>query len=140
MKNIFNLAAIVFVSVLIVSCFTQRRVTESRNGKIDIRDTVAANDSTEYELIIFDPGFDFWLNSRLYSKKQYSNDYLKSINNQYVQEWNNRYQRGDSRFSNSLDYNLNTEYGLDFNYKLFMYFKFFEETNKIRLIPGRGRP
>ncbi len=35
-----------------------------------------------------------------------------------------------------IDYRPNIDYGLDLNYKLYYYFKYFEERNNIRLLPG----
>lgn len=139
MKSIVKTAGFTLLPILIFSCVTQRGITDSRAGRLDIRDTASVKDSTEYELIVFDPGFEYWLNSHNFSKNQYSNDYLQAMNNQYVQEWNRRYSGGDHRISNYLDYSPLTKYDFDFNYELFMYFKYFEETNRIKLIPGRGR-
>ena len=50
--------------------------------------------------------------------------------------WNRRYAAGDPRINSYIDYSLNRDYGFDFNYKLYMYFRFFEDTNRIKLIPG----
>ena len=41
---------------------------------------------------------------------------------------------GDPRINSYIDYSLNRDYGFDFNYKLYMYFRFFEDTNRIKLI------
>ncbi len=46
----------------------------------------------------------------------------------------------DPRINSYIDYSLNRDYGFDFNYKLYMYFRFFEDTNRIKLIPGNRNP
>ncbi|MFA6334982.1 MAG: DUF6146 family protein [Bacteroidales bacterium] len=135
MKTILKISALALLSVLMFSCVTQREINDSRAGRLGIRDTTSVKDSTEYELIVFDPGFDYWLNSHNFSKNQYSNSYLQSLNNQYVQEWNRRYSTGDRRIESYIDYNVSTNYDFEFNYKLFMYFKYFEQTYRTKLRP-----
>lgn len=134
MKTILKISALALFSVLIFSCITQRGINDSRAGRLGIRDTTSVKDSTEYELIVFDPGFDYWLNSHSFSKNQYTNAYLQSMNNQYVQEWNHRYAIGDRRIESYIDYDAHNKYDFEFNYKLFMYFKYFEETYRTKLL------
>ena len=88
---------------LFFSCASQKEVAQNKKGRCAIKD------SAQYELIVFDSGFDFW---------------------------NRRYAAGDPRINSYIDYSLNRDYGFDFNYKLYMYFRFFEDTNRIKLIPG----
>lgn len=123
----------VVFGIFIYSCTSQREITGDRTGRLGIKD------STEYELIVFDTGFDFWYESRKGLMSMHSNEYYQNMNHRYAQEWNYRYSIGDRRVNSYLDYNPKTDYGLDFNYKLFLYFKYFEETNKMQLIPGSGR-
>ncbi len=118
---------------LFISCASQKNISDDKTGRLGIKD------STEYELIIFDTGFDFWLASNKIRIGTYSNDYYQSTNYRYALEWNRRYSTGDRIINSYIDYNLQTDYGFDFNYKLYMYFRYFEETNKTKLIPGRGR-
>ena len=61
------------------------------------------------------------------------------MNNLYAQEWNRRYTTGDRRIESYIDYNPLTNYGFEFNYKLFMFFKYFEETNRVKLAPYSSR-
>lgn len=140
MKNLLKVFVLALISVVFFSCVTQRGTNSSRAGKLDIRDTTSVKDSTEYELIVFDPGFDYWLSSHSFSKNQYSNDYLQSMNNQYAREWNRRFSVGDRRIDCNVDYDFYEKYDFEFNYKLFMYFKYFEETNHTKLLPIGGRP
>ncbi len=140
MKKIIEIAFTAIILAMLLSCgVSQRGVKDSRTGRVGIRDTASVKDSTEYELIVFDPGFEFWLNSRSFTKNQYTNEYLQTINHQYVQEWNRRYSSGDRRIESYIDYSPLTKYDFEFNYRLFMYFRYFEESNKIALIPGSNR-
>ena len=89
---------------------------------------VIANDSLEYEIIIIDPGFNFFLNSMAKPEGFYSQNYLEARNRVWVIEWNNRFrnpQRFDSSiYENNIDYQSNVDYGYEVNYKLFNYFLF----------------
>jgi hypothetical protein len=126
----------VLISVLTLAysdCFGQK--TGDRN-RIKI-DTVSV-DSLTYELIIFDPGFDAWLAVQ-HPKNFQTKEYYELKNRFYVQEWNNRYlsSKNDGLYGNFIDYRPATDYGLDLNYRLYYYFRFFEERNKITLVPPR---
>lgn len=94
-------------------------------------------DSLEYRLLVFDPGFDAWLAMKP-PKEFYQKSFYELKNRLYVSEWNQRYlnSRNSSLYETFIDYNLNTDYGLDFNYRLYYYFRYFEETNHLKLIPG----
>lgn len=113
---------------LFFSCASQKEVAKNIKGRCAIKD------STQYELIVFDAGFDFWLASHQSMAAQHSNEYYQSMNHQYALEWNRRYATGDPRINSYIDYSMGKDYGFDFNYKLYMYFKFFEDTNRLRLI------
>ena len=121
---------LLLVLALCVACASQKNVAQNKKGRCAIKD------STQYELIGFDSGFDFWLASHQTVSTQHSNEYYQSMNHQYALEWNRRYASGDPRINSYIDYSLNKNYGFDFNYKLYMYFRFFEDTNRVKLIPG----
>ena len=97
-------------------------------------DTVSA-DSMEYRLIIMDPGFDSWLATKP-SKDFYSNEYYAQKNRLYVAEWNQMYltSHNNDLYDNYIDYKPNTDYGIDINYRLYYYFRYFEEKNHIKLL------
>ncbi|MDX9903169.1 MAG: DUF6146 family protein [Bacteroidales bacterium] len=105
--------------------------------------TVAVNqndvgsDSTEYGLVVFDQGFETWL--LMQPAREYSLEYYKSKNRFYVSEWNYRYmnpRRYKDLYGSYIDYDPLIDYGLEFERRLFYYFKYFEETNGVRLDPG----
>lgn len=95
------------------------------------------SDSTEYDLLIFDPGFETFLAKVPHDKEFYGNNYLKNWNLQYVAEWNLRAlnpARYGSFYENQIDYQANIDYGLDLNYKLYEYFQYIEEKYGIILL------
>ena len=56
----------------------------------------------------------------------------------YVSEWNYRYTtiKNHGEYDSFIDYNPETDYGLDLNYKLYYYFKYFEEKHGTKLYPS----
>jgi hypothetical protein len=138
MKRFLQFLSIGIIALVIISCGSIRSSSDSKQGRLGV-DATNGKDTTTYELIVFDPGFDFWLSGKTFSKKQYTNEYMQSMNNMYVIEWNRRYSMGDRRVGSYIDYDATTKYDLDFNYKLFMYFKYFEESYNIKLIAGSGK-
>lgn len=132
--NLYPMKAlgILVLTALFFSCASQQNMT-NKTGRLGIKD------STRYELIVFDPGFDYWMATHKSIVNQHNNEYYQFTNYRYAQEWNRRYASGDPRVNSYIDYSMRIDYGFDFNYKLYMYFKFFEDTNKVKLIPGSGR-
>lgn len=126
--------------LLVILAFAQIN-GHCQKGKEKIRvktDTTAA-DSVEYELIIIDPGFESWLVTRP-SMNYYSKEYYVIKNSFYVKEWNFRHDnpmRFGDLYETSVDYDPLTDYGLELNYKLYNYFVYFEEKNKVKLIGAR---
>ncbi len=99
-----------------------------------------SNDSTEYQLIIIDIGFESWLVTQK-PISFHSKEYYRMWNLRYVSEWNNLYNTGryPQYVESYVDYRASVDYGIDLNYKLYWYFQFFEEKNKIRLVSRAGK-
>lgn len=96
------------------------------------------NDSTEYQLIIIDIGFDSWLATQK-PISFYTNEYCRAWNIRYVSEWNYLYNTGryPDYVESYVDYRPEIDYGIELNYKLYSYFQFFEEKYKITLVQRR---
>ena len=96
-----------------------------------------ANDELEYEIIIIEPGFNFWLQSVARPEGYYSQPFLESRNRILVQEWNQRvlqpYVYNPNLYEMQIDYNPNIDYGYEVNYKLYNYFVYFQLHYKQRL-------
>lgn len=99
--------------------------------------TLASNsqDSTEYEVFIDDLKFDQWYLMNYSEAKDHSNEYYHSKNLVAVSNWNDYYRKG--RYIQFMDSYINYEpqidYGIEVNRKLYWYFKFVQDTYKIRL-------
>ena len=146
MKNyIYVLLVLGFIASCNTSKTTPTKKTENeKSANQKLSDTVSiANDDLEYEIIIIEPGFNYWLASQARPEGFYSQQYLENKNYQYVIEWNQRVNQ-PSRYNSSLyelqiDYQLNIDYGYEVNYKLYNYFIFFQKTYNQRLGPFNPR-
>ncbi|MEL1255464.1 DUF6146 family protein [Flavobacterium sp. DGU38] len=131
-----------------VACSTasKKNIASSDNtSKTPLSDTIRiANDSLEYEVIIIDNGFNFWLASQAYPRNYYSQSYLEIKNQLYVTEWNNRVlqpQRyNPNLYEMRIDYDPNINYGYEVNYLIYNYMIYFQNTYKQKLagyVPSR---
>jgi len=136
MKNWFLILLVCFG---IYSCKTSyKKTTTSIEDNLKAQDTVRiANDELEYEILIIEPGFNFWLQSTAKPEGYYSQSFLEGRNQLFVSEWNNRVlqpQRYDQRlYELSIDYNPSIDYGYEVNYKLYNYFIYFQLHYKQQL-------
>ena len=131
MKNMLFFMILIFV---IPACAIFNREGKKR---VEVVHNSTAADSTEYELVVFDQGFETWL--LMQPTQQHSLEYFKAKNRLYVGEWNYRYMnqsRYGSQYGSYLDYDPLVDYGLEFERRLFYYFKYFEESNQVSLDPG----
>ncbi len=122
------------ILTIFASCQTKTIVTEDSKSILKIEATT--NDSTQYELLIFDNKYNSFLVTQP-PMNFYSKDYYENWNIQYVTEWNIRHNNpthyGDF-YETIIDYNQITDYGLELNYKLYNYFLFIEKEYGISLI------
>lgn len=103
-------------------------------------DARADNDTIEYELVIFDPGFHNWFNRVRQPEWFYSDSYLTNWNTQLVSQWNYLYQSssGDCKPGVYIDYDPKIDYGKELNHKLFYYFRYMHEVcGLFTVTPGR---
>jgi Family of unknown function (DUF6146) len=126
-KTVFLMLA--FLVAIQTVGFSQKK--KQRGG---IKADTISVDSLEYRLIILDPGFETWLFSKP-PESFYSNDYYAQKNRFYVTEWNQRYMSDkNGLYDNYIDYKPGIDYGIDLNYKLYYYFRYFEEKNNVHLL------
>ena len=133
MKILKQLLLLITVGLLICSCGS----SPLKKNQPKEQPVVIANDSLEYEIVIIDVGFNFYLNSIAKPMSFHSQSYLEGKNAIFISTWNRR-ARNLSQFSpdiygNVIDYDLSVNYGLEVNYKLYWYFKFAEKKHKMRL-------
>ncbi len=138
MKNTVYILIILFT---IVACSTSSKsssMTADPKSSVAANDTVRiANDSLEYEVIIIDNGFSFWLASQALPRNYYSLAYLENKNLLYVTEWNSRVlqpQRyNPNLYEMTIDYQPHIKYGYEVNYLIYNYMIYFQNTYKQKL-------
>ena len=126
-----TLGVIGFLLVVLCACSSQKDIVKIAPAK-----QVAVNDSTEYELLVFDPQFETWFQTNYSPAKDHSNEYYKSWNNQYVTDWNYHYMAGHFPriYENYIDYDDSLNYGIDLNRKLYYYFRYVESYLKVPIL------
>lgn len=97
------------------------------------------DEESEYEIIIIEPGFNFWLNSLARPEGYYSKTFLENRNNILVTNWNLRVQQplnfDPQLYQFEINYSPTIDYGYEVNYKLYNYFIFFQRKYNQRLGP-----
>lgn len=134
MRLLKNILWAFCIGILIYACSSAPLKKATKEEPV-----VIANDSLEYEIIIMDVGFNNYLNTIARPVGFYNQSFLEMKNRNYVQVWNYR-ARNTPRFDasiygNVIDYDFNTNYGYEVNYKLFNYFEFAQRKYKMRLGP-----
>ena len=132
---------IVLISIFTFNCNTSKTTTSKKDERLESlkqNDTVKiANEDIEYEIMIIEPGFNFWLASTARRRGYYTQQFLENKNIFYVAEWNQRVPQ-PQRYNSSLyelqiDYQQGIDYGYEVNYVLYNYFIYFQLTYKQRL-------
>ena len=120
---------------LLLSFFVFAISAQERKSKSDTLCLVQPNDSTEYELIIFDVKFESWFLKNKKPKDFYSLSYYELKNQQYISYWNSYYMMGkySDVIENYIDYDRSANYGLDLEFRLYYYFKYVENVYSIKL-------
>lgn len=117
------------------SSFNQPEIVNDNTSELATNELA---DSTEYELLILDIGFENWFVTRNMPATARTNSYYKNWNHRYVTEWNIKHSQGHPYFENHIYYDPFEDYGFDINYKLYHYFQFVEEKTGVILVQ-RGR-
>lgn len=98
-----------------------------------------ADEESEYEIIIIDPGFEFWLAGIARPRQYYSQSFMENRNRMFVIEWNQRvlqpFRHNSNLYELQIDYQPHIDYGYEVNYKLYNYFIYFQRKYKQRLGP-----
>jgi hypothetical protein len=123
---------------------TKKTVEISQDEKMAFQqkeeDTVViADEKTEYEIIIIEPGFQTWLQSIARPEGYYSQSFLENRNQILVINWNQRVLQplryNPQLYEMQINYDANIDYGYEVNYKLYNYFVYFQRKYNQRLGP-----
>ena len=129
MKNLFYFLIVV---AFLAACSGPRGMV-----KIEMEGNEAAQeDSVEYELVVFDTGFETWYALQNSPARYRSQQYYEGWNQQYVSEWNYlaTQPRRRSFFQPIVGYEPGVDYGFELNHKLFYYFQYVERVLRIPIL------
>lgn len=87
----------------------------------------------EYDLSVLDVGYESFLKMHP-SAGTFSLSYLQNRNQRYVSLWNQRTLTHPDIYEMPIDYDSQTFYGLEFEHKLYMFFKFMEKKHSISMM------
>lgn len=129
MKNLILLLSVI---LLPFSCSAQTR-PKSEKEKSEMKPS--KNEDGEWDLIVIDTQFDYFLNAIAKPISQYSEAYLKTKNTFLVNEWNSYYNSGKYRniIESRIDYDPKENYGIKFEYKLYQVFAYVSWKYKLRM-------
>ena len=127
-----SLWSVLFVALLFWGCAgTRPQVMITDENVIP-----PSEDKTEYRVEILDPGFDTWFLTKWNPAVDHSYKFYDTWNDQYVQAWN--YKATTARYSDFFDstinYDINTDYGMEVSRKLYYYFKYVETQLNIPIL------
>lgn len=135
-----NLVGIIIIVIVVFSCGNSKNLAISENSDANQtkKDTIRiANEELEYEIIIIEIGFDSWLVTQR-PMTFYSQWTLEFKNRSNVIEWNQRVNQPNLYstllYEQMIDYQSNIDYGMEVNYMLYMYLKYFQKKYDQRLI------
>lgn len=140
-----NLVYVLMLGLFIYSCSsTKQRGMEDQQMAGEVQnDTVRiANDSLEYEIIIIDPGFSYFLQAEAQPEGYYSLSYLENKNRFLVNDYNQRvrepFRYNPEIYTQEINYDPNIDYGYEVNYKLYNYFVYLSRKYNQRFsVPTR---
>lgn len=148
MKKICSALSIFVLLIIAASCGSTKEVVDIPNVTDAEKEAFSqtegdtiniSNEEAEYEIIIIEPGFNFWLQSTARPEGYYSQSFLENRNILMVNAWNQRVLQ-PNRFNPNLyelriDYEQHIDYGYEVNYKLYNYFIYFQRKHRQRLGP-----
>ena len=138
---IFILLSIISI---VISCNSTKDLSTNDKPKLESDTIRIANDEIEYEVIIIDPGFNSFLYGQAKPRNYYSEEHLKSRNQIWVREWNNRVRQPMYHDPNlymwEIDYDSSIDYGYEVNYLIYNYLVYFQMKNNIQFSGFVPRP
>lgn len=127
-----------FILFSLFSCNTKKTAISNNSSdspSLISNDTIIiANPQLEYEILIFEPGFQSWIATQP-PMGHYGIYHLESKNRLFVLEYNNRVIQYKTRdlYEQEINYDPNVKYGLEVNYLLYNYFIYFQYKYKQKL-------
>ena len=132
-----SIVAIILVLLVVYACSTKKQLSQTKESTV----VTALEDSTEYEVEMFDSKFETWYLRYNTPSTYRQQSYYESWNRQYVTMWNSKASSSIDNFPFDpvVGYEPNKDYGFELNHKLFHYFMYVENVLNIKIMPGGPR-
>lgn len=134
MKKLFLL---ICLPLLFFACTTNQTSQNSVANNDENSLKFEFNEDGDYDIVVFDPQYDIYLKTVALPKEYYSKSYYEQKNRQYVMIWNQRQMQpfvyNPDLYAVSIDLDPTIDYGLEFEYKLFNFFRFIESKYRVRI-------
>lgn len=138
-KKMIRLLIFMGICTIVFACNTGKKSVKhqsfNKNDSISI-----VNDSTEYELVVFDNYFESWYISKNFPSNTRNIEYYKLWNKRYVVDWNTRCSNYSKSwyFYNYISFDPMDYDDLELQKKLFYYFQYVENYLKIKILYGQS--
>lgn len=128
MKGFFFISLVI---IAISSCTSNKNLIKFSETKLE-----EGNDSTQYELLVFEPHFEAWYAFQNSPAQYHSQAYYELWNKRYVLAWNLKAMdfRANKNFETIVGYEYTIDYGFELNHRLFHYFMYVENVLKIPIV------
>jgi hypothetical protein len=122
-----------FIGIITLVVWACTPVKEASKTSVTL--TLNSQDSTGYELLVFDIQFDQWYAFNYSPVKDHSDAFYRIKNLIAAGYWNDYYRTGryDRVIDSYIDYRPDINYGIELNRKLYWYFKYISDNYPIRL-------
>ncbi|MBW3520738.1 DUF6146 family protein [Chryseobacterium sp. NKUCC03_KSP] len=129
MKNLIIISLLILIPLQVFAQSAPKIEKEDPSMK------PSKNDDGEWDLIVIDTQFDYFMNAIARPMDQYTEANLKSRNRILVNEWNSYFMSGKYRniIESSIDYDPREQYGIKFEYKLYQVFAYVNWKYKLRM-------
>lgn len=136
MKNLFF---IIIISGFVWSCASGSGKT-AKDSRPNLSTQKKSDSADEWEVTVFDTEYETFVATRAQPKSMFTESSLKARNQMLVTEWNSRFfSRVNPNFYEvAIDYNVNENYGFDFEYRLYQFFAYCNWKYGVRFNGLRG--
>lgn len=122
--------------ILIMSFFVSGCAYQASAPRVISENIIPKENEEEHELIIMDSGFESWFLTYAKPLGYHTLSFYETRNAQYVSAWNQKARSPFGPISNTIDYDVHEQYGMEVNHKLYWYFQYIESIYGRRFLLG----
>jgi len=133
MKSVFGS---MLTAIFLIGCTASQSVLTPPSENIIVSQD---EEEEEYEVVVFDPGFENWFATTWNPARDRSVDYYSYWNNLYASAWNYKATRPhySQFFTNVIQYEPTIDYGIEVERTLYYYFRWVDTKLGIPILDTR---